>query len=204
MSLVGQKIGRLKVVSRVQGVKPARYLCLCECGTQTDVQASNLYSEQVKSCGCWKADFNKTHGHTTHTTQSRTYTCWKNIRKRCYSENHNSYKNYGALGIRVAERWHTFENFLADMGEMPAGHSIERKDNKKDYEPGNCLWIPRSKQNRNKRNTVRLTFNGKTHGLADWAEETGLPLSVLIWRVKNGWSTEAVLTTPKKQYALAT
>lgn len=57
------------------------------------------------------------------------------------------YENYGGRGITVCDRWLRFENFLADMGERPEGHSIGRINNDGNYEPGNCEWQTPEVQN---------------------------------------------------------
>lgn len=76
---------------------------------------------------------------------------------RCYQPSVAQFKDYGGRGIAVCDRWRTFENFLADMGERPAGKSIDRFPNGNgNYEPGNCRWATRREQYAT-RSTTRLT-----------------------------------------------
>jgi hypothetical protein len=64
------------------------------------------------------------------------YRTWQGIKNRCYNPKVKAYQYYGGRGITVCERWlHSFENFLADMGEPPPGLSIDRIDNDKGYSP---------------------------------------------------------------------
>jgi hypothetical protein len=84
--------------------------------------------------------------------QSDTYRSWHGMRQRCSDPKQENYKYYGGRGITVCDRWQSFENFLADMGERPEGTSIDRyPDNDGNYEPGNCRWATRSQQQHNKR-----------------------------------------------------
>jgi hypothetical protein len=83
------------------------------------------------------------------------------------------------------------------MGERPKETTLERIDNTKGYEPGNCKWATRSEQQRNRSNTRMLKFNGKTQSLPAWAEEIGVHRETLRHRLSyQGWSVERTLTTP--------
>jgi hypothetical protein len=73
------------------------------------------------------------------------------MHKRCYDTKHPKYANYGGRGIFVCERWHTFENFVTDMGPRPEGLTIDRIDGDGNYEPSNSRWATRKEQRENVR-----------------------------------------------------
>lgn len=78
-----------------------------------------------------------------------TRSSWQAMIARCTNPYSVSYATYGAKGVTVCDRWRKFRNFLEDMGERPTGASIDRIDNLKGYEPGNCRWATRTEQNEN-------------------------------------------------------
>lgn len=92
-----------------------------------------------------------------------------------------------------------FNNFLEDMGEKPARHSIERIDTNKGYCKENCKWIKIELQNRNKRNNKMLTYEGRTQSAVEWSEEFKIPYKTLMSRLRYGWNVEDALSIPVKR-----
>lgn len=127
---------------------------------------------------------------------SRTpiHNLWSGMVQRCTDPNHPHYADYGGRGITVCEEWKTFENFYADMGERPEGMWLEREDNDKGYSKSNCKWATPLEQGQNKRNNVKLTYNGKTQTLAAWSRETGLKYRTIHARLNAGKTAEEVLS----------
>ena len=95
------------------------------------------------------------HGHSRKGKRTAIYSVWLGMKRRCESSRSRSYKWYGARGIKVCERWRDFSNFLADMGWRPEGYWIERIDNDKGYEPGNCKWATPTENVQNSRPRTR-------------------------------------------------
>lgn len=121
------------------------------------------------------------------------------MKKRCLNPGHRNFKDYGGRGITVCERWMTFDNFLADMGERPDGLSLDRINNNAGYSSENCRWATLVEQNCNRRNNTWITYAGKTLTVTEWARELGMKKNALIERLRNGWTVERALSTPVQQ-----
>jgi hypothetical protein len=168
--MIGKKVNSLTVISKAQNPNPLSkkratfYLCKCDCGNEKIIRADCLKSGNSKSCGClWKEKCtNRTHGASHGKTFMPEYKVWTGMKMRCQNPNAHGYKYWGGRGIKLCERWQSFENFIADMGPRPSDkHSIDRIDNDKHYEPGNCHWVTRDTQRKNQRwwGTARVSPN---------------------------------------------
>lgn len=138
----------------------------------------------------------KTHGMYN----TRLYDIWVNMKQRCFNPNDQAYHNYGGRGIAVCDEWkENFQEFYdwAIANGYGDTLSVDRIDNNGNYCPENCRWTDRNVQNRNRRNNHKLTYNGVSKTVVEWAEEKNMPYELLLNRLnKLGWSVERSLTTP--------
>lgn len=196
-SLDGQRFGRL-VVRKSYAEQYGRKwfdLCNCDCGKECLVARSRITSGRTQSCGCLRLECNITHG----LSKSPTHRSWAHMIQRATNPNNDASEYYSGRGITVCERWKSFDNFLADMGLRPDGLTLERKNVNGNYDPCNCEWATRKRQMENRRNALRLTHNGETLGLKQWAVRVGIPYRTLAERVKSGMSAELALTLTNKR-----
>ena len=137
----------------------------------------------------------KTHGHKSNYKVTPTYHSWSNMKSRC---TYPYIEKYRRRNIEVCNRWRdSFESFLADMGERPEGKTLDRIDNNKGYEPGNCRWATLKEQQRNTTRNKYLEYRGETRSLAEWSEVLGFSYSAVKQRInKLGWSVEKSFETP--------
>src|SRR4029077_7879504 len=208
VDLTGRVFGKLTVLglshTEARKDKPNAvlrfWLCRCAGGESIPNRGQDLASGRIISCRCVQRQQVAARMRTHGDTGSPEHRAWKEMLRRCRNKHCRNYPNYGARGTKLCSRWTApatgFANFLADMGRMPAQNmQLDRKRNNGHYTPANCRWATRKQQCRNKRNNRRITYNGVTLTVAEWAEKTGPPDGTLRDRLKR-WSVEKSLTTP--------
>lgn len=191
---------RFTKLTAVEEVTPGEWLCKCDCGVQKVLSHRNLTHGNSKSCGCLRKDnAHRKHGHTVSGIDGKRpaiYRVWRSMMQRCYRAKDQSYPRYGGKGISVCVRWHAFGMFLADMGEVPVGLTIDRIDSNGNYEPENCRWATMAEQIRNRRTTKKIAYAGEIKPLAEWSGIVGIGYKCLQSRIDAGWSADRALTTP--------
>jgi hypothetical protein len=132
--------------------------------------------------------------------RSRTpeYAIWNSMRERCGNPKHKSFADYGGRGIQVCERWHSFENFITDMGPRPSEqHSLDRyPNNDGNYEPGNCRWATSSEQFNNRRSCRVVTYRHAQMTLKEACDLAGTNYNTVHHRIQSGWEVTAAIDTP--------
>lgn len=145
IDISGTTSGKLTIIKPShQANKLYFWICKCDCGNECVISGNRLRAKKTKSCGC----ITKTQNGLSTTG---SYRSWDAMMQRCYDKNVAHYKRYGALGIIVCERWHTFLNFMEDMGERPKGYTLDRINPFGNYEINNCRWATYKEQANNKR-----------------------------------------------------
>lgn len=100
-------------------------------------------------------------------------------------------------GVKVCKEWHEFQNFFdwAILNGYSEKLTLDRIDSKGNYEPSNCKWSTMKEQQNNKANNHKISFNGETKTISQWAEDLGIKTQTLFSRIKRHWSVERALTT---------
>lgn len=153
IDISGRKFGRwLAIRPDETAARRRRWICRCECGVERSVMQQTLLNGAGRSCGCYQRELPPStlrHGHARGGRYTRAYVAWTSMLRRCKAD-----PDYAGRGITVCERWRSFENFHEDMGDPPAGTSLDRKNVNGHYEAGNCRWAGAEMQQRNKRKTT--------------------------------------------------
>lgn len=208
----GIRFGRLvaiEVAGRTSSGQ-ATWRCRCDCGSETVAAGGNLASGSILSCGCYRRSeiipsvFETGLRKLGLVAENKA---WAAARRRTQDPDDPAFPHYGGRGIGMCGRWlngeggkHPFACFLEDMGRKPSTrHTLERSDNERGYEPGNCRWATQRDQMRNRRVNRLIVVRGQTMTLVEAVERYGKNESTVEARLRRGWSVEDALFAPPRQ-----
>lgn len=200
LELARKRFGKLTVIKRVENNYEGRsmWLCKCDCGNEKVIRGDCLVKGQTKSCGCLLVESATTHG----CTYTRLYERWMAIRERCRGNDAHHKKYYTDAGITMCEEWNDYTKFRD--WSLANGYKdelqIDRIDNSKGYSPDNCRWVTKERNMRNRRNTVQITYRGKTKPLKDWCDELDVSYSLCRERYAYGLPVEDVFYKGNLRY----
>lgn len=116
---------------------------LCQCGKN-----KTKNSKMCRVCD----KIRRMSGGSNGMSRTSIYNRWWLMMRRCHIENDKRFFQYGGRGIKVCERWHRFENYYADVGDVPFKDAeLDRIDPDGNYEPSNCRWVTSKENSNNKR-----------------------------------------------------
>lgn len=180
--LEGKTFGKLTALKPI-GYDKQRYMlweCKCSCGNTKIIRSSHLIHGRIKSCGCISK---KANGFA----RNRIYRIWKGILARCFNEKDPNYRRYGGKGRTVCNEWKkdfmSFYKWSVNNGYRD-NLSIDRINNKGNYEPSNCRWATAREQSNNTSQNVFISFRGQKLTKAQWARKIGIKIYSFNYRIK--------------------
>lgn len=155
INIKGRTFGRWLVISffgrAAGGSGHSVWRCKCECGAEKIIDGMSLLRGASKSCGCLRRDVTreKNANHNPAIVKhgmpgTPEWSAYKDARHRCTHKNNPRWKDYGGRGIKFL--FHSFEDFIAEIGRRPGGTSLDRINNDGNYERGNIRWATAHEQ----------------------------------------------------------
>jgi hypothetical protein len=189
-SSVGERHGFVTILAEAEdrkrpGGSYSRYVkAQCDCGKMFELALCRLRTGTTTHCPDPIHSKKRTHG----ACGTPTHDAWEGMHARCNARTGVCAHAYRDRGITVCELWSGpsgFTNFLADIGERPSGLTLDRIDNDRGYEPGNCRWTTRLTQMRNTRRSIWINLSGERLAFAEACRRAGVSRDTIRWKVRS-------------------
>lgn len=208
----GWKIDMLTAKYRVDDPNDPNYgkWCFeCECGNlyyavpTVIVSNKKKHPHTIASCGCMTKQLRSEgiiRSHNSHGMyDTKIYTVYRNMVRRCYAPTEKRYPRYGGRGIYICDEWYQpgvegNPGFKA-FAEWSFNHgyyvqpddiawndklTIDRIDNDGPYAPWNCRWVTNWVQANNKSTNRHIRYNGVVYTFAQFRELFGIKDQVYL------------------------
>lgn len=203
LDIKGQVFGRLKVIEKMTSNKGDKtsWKCRCSCGNSAVVRTNHLRAGLIKSCGCLQKESTKKRSTIHNMAHTVEYNVWTCMLQRCQNSNNPAFENYGGRGIKVCDEWkNDFVTFFNHIGKRPSPkYSLDRIDNDKGYTPKNTQWATPIEQSNNRRSSRKITINGESKTLAQWAKCANIKPGTIQSRLQKGWPPEKAIFQPVRK-----
>lgn len=170
----------------------------CDCGNIITKNINDVRTGKIQSCGCLKQEIIIRRNTKHNLSSTRLYHIWEGMKIRCYNTKHRSYKYYGKKGITICNSWLNFMNFYnwAISNGYKDNLTIDRSNNKGNYEPNNCKWIPFVEQAINTSQVIQITAFNETKPLKEWISDHRCKVcrATIIRRLKRNIAPEIAIT----------
>lgn len=198
-----KKFGKLTAIKYIgkDKVGHAKWMCKCDCGNIKNILGTHLISGNIISCGCGRKErflkFEKEFSKENSYKIKRIYHIFNGMRQRCNNQKNKGYESYGGRGIIICDEWLNDFNIFASWA-MNNGYeddlTLDRIDVNGNYTPSNCRWVNMKTQENNRRDNIRICYNGESKTLKEWATSQNIPYSTIYTRYKNGLDIEKIIS----------
>lgn len=109
-------------------------------------------------------------GDEFYKNRDRLLIVWTDMHARCNDQNHPAYDRYKMFSVTGWANFQDFKDWALAHG-YEHGLDIDRRNGRDGYSPGNCQFVTRSQNSRNRRSNRLVAAFGEQKTLTDWSED---------------------------------